>query len=163
APAAHPPPPAPPLNTPGRGRPGAGGRWLLPPGGELAPRRGGKEEPRGRPPGAQRAPTPPRAAAGTRDAPPRPHAAPPDPRRWAGCGVARVGVGGIAAWESTLSALTFLGDVTMSLGRLFTGRARFRWRDFAVVVQECGAQALPIVTLINFLVGMIIAFVGAVQ
>jgi len=77
--------------------------------------------------------------------------------------IARLGAGAIAAWEQTLNALAFLGDVTMSLGRLVTGRARFRWRDFAVVVQECGAQALPIVTLINFLVGMIIAFVGAVQ
>ena len=76
---------------------------------------------------------------------------------------ARLGVAAIAAWDSTLNALAFLGDATMSLGRLFTGRARFRWRDFAVIVQECGAQALPIVTLINFLVGMIIAFVGAVQ
>ena len=76
---------------------------------------------------------------------------------------ARLGVAAIAAWDSTLNALAFLGDATMSLGRLFTGRARFRWRDFAVVVQECGVQALPIVTLINFLVGMIIAFVGAVQ
>jgi phospholipid/cholesterol/gamma-HCH transport system permease protein len=77
--------------------------------------------------------------------------------------IARLGVAAIAAWESTLNALAFLGDATMSFGRLITGRARFRWRDFAVVVQECGAQALPIVTLINFLVGMIIAFVGAVQ
>jgi phospholipid/cholesterol/gamma-HCH transport system permease protein len=77
--------------------------------------------------------------------------------------LARFGVAAIAAWESTLNAVAFLGDATMSFGRLFTGRARFRWRDFAVVVQECGAQALPIVTLINFLVGMIIAFVGAVQ
>ena len=77
--------------------------------------------------------------------------------------VARLGAGAIAAWDSTLNALAFLGDATLSFGRLLTGRARFRWRDFAVVVQECGVQALPIVTLINFLVGMIIAFVGAVQ
>ena len=76
---------------------------------------------------------------------------------------ARLGVAAIAAWDSTLNALAFLGDATLSFGRLLTGRARFRWRDFAVVVQECGVQALPIVTLINFLVGMIIAFVGAVQ
>jgi phospholipid/cholesterol/gamma-HCH transport system permease protein len=30
-------------------------------------------------------------------------------------------------------------------------------------LQECGAQALPIVTLISFLVGAILAFIGAVQ
>jgi phospholipid/cholesterol/gamma-HCH transport system permease protein len=31
------------------------------------------------------------------------------------------------------------------------------------LIQECGAQALPIVTLISFLVGVILAFVGAIQ
>ena len=84
---------------------------------------------------------------------------PARPASW----IARLGAGALAAWASTLNALAFLGDATLSFGRLLTGRARFRWRDFAVVVQECGVQALPIVTLINFLVGMIIAFVGAVQ
>lgn len=77
--------------------------------------------------------------------------------------VARIGLAAQRAWESTLSALAFLGDATFALGRFFTGRARFRWRDLGVVVQEAGVEALPIVTLINFLVGMIIAFVGAVQ
>ena len=32
-----------------------------------------------------------------------------------------------------------------------------------LLIQECGAQALPIVTLISILVGLILAFVGAVQ
>ncbi len=77
--------------------------------------------------------------------------------------LARLGAGALAAWAATLSALAFLGEATLSFGRLVTRRARFRWRDLGVIVQECGAQALPIVTLINFLVGMIIAFVGAVQ
>ncbi len=35
--------------------------------------------------------------------------------------------------------------------------------DLALIIQECGPRALPIVTLISFLVGMILAFVGAVQ
>jgi phospholipid/cholesterol/gamma-HCH transport system permease protein len=43
------------------------------------------------------------------------------------------------------------------------GRARVRAQDLAVLIQECGAEALPIVTLISVLVGMILAFVGAVQ
>ena len=45
---------------------------------------------------------------------------------------------------------------------LLPGRARLRWRDFWVVVQSNGSGALPIVTLISFLVGLIIAFLGAV-
>jgi phospholipid/cholesterol/gamma-HCH transport system permease protein len=43
------------------------------------------------------------------------------------------------------------------------GRARFRGSDLAQVLQECGAEALPIVSLISFLVGSILAFIGAVQ
>jgi phospholipid/cholesterol/gamma-HCH transport system permease protein len=77
--------------------------------------------------------------------------------------VARVGAGAQRAGEQAASAVTFLGEATLAFGRMVSGRARFRWRDFAVVVQEAGVEALPIVTLINFLVGMIIAFVGAVQ
>ena len=51
----------------------------------------------------------------------------------------------------------------LAFGRLLTGRARFRGRDFWMILQECGPQALPIVTLINFLIGLILAFVGNVQ
>jgi phospholipid/cholesterol/gamma-HCH transport system permease protein len=85
--------------------------------------------------------------------------APEIPESW----VARVGAAAQRAWQQAVNAVTFLGEATLAFGRMMSGRARFRWRDFAVVVQEAGVEALPIVTLINFLVGMIIAFVGAVQ
>jgi phospholipid/cholesterol/gamma-HCH transport system permease protein len=77
--------------------------------------------------------------------------------------VTRTGLRAQRAWDQTVAAVTFFGEATLALGRFVTGRARFRWRDLGVVVQEAGVEALPIVTLINFLVGMIIAFVGAVQ
>ncbi len=57
----------------------------------------------------------------------------------------------------------FIGQAVLSLGRLVTGRARFRAADFWQTLQECGVQALPIVSLISFLIGMILAFVGNVQ
>ena len=47
--------------------------------------------------------------------------------------------------------------------RLLTGQARFQRSELLLVVQEAGAQALPIVSLITFLVGVILAYVGAVQ
>jgi phospholipid/cholesterol/gamma-HCH transport system permease protein len=59
--------------------------------------------------------------------------------------------------------LTFLGEVVTAAGRLATGRARFPFGDFLLMVQDCGARALPIVSLISVLVGLILAFVGAVQ
>ncbi|NIQ94670.1 MAG: hypothetical protein GWN87_10965, partial [Desulfuromonadales bacterium] len=56
----------------------------------------------------------------------------------------------------------FLGEAIIALGKAARGRARFRTSDVFLVLQECGPQALPIVTLISFLVGMILAFVGLV-
>lgn len=76
--------------------------------------------------------------------------------------LARLGAKGLSTYEGTLLSVGFLGEVAQSLVRLLRGRARFRWRDFWVVVQANSSGALPIVTLISFLVGLIIAFLGAV-
>ena len=43
-----------------------------------------------------------------------------------------------------------------------TGQARFRWVDLALFVQESGVQALGIVSLISFSLGLILDG-GAVQ
>jgi phospholipid/cholesterol/gamma-HCH transport system permease protein len=77
--------------------------------------------------------------------------------------LARIGLLAMAAWGETLAMLKFLGEITLAFGRLLRGKARFRARDFWLLVQQTGADALPIVTLISFLVGTIFAFVGAVQ
>lgn len=65
--------------------------------------------------------------------------------------------------EEARDILTFIGEAAIAFGRFCTGRARFRWRDLWVIVQQTGAEALPIVALISFLVGLILAYVGAVQ
>jgi phospholipid/cholesterol/gamma-HCH transport system permease protein len=77
--------------------------------------------------------------------------------------LARVGEAALRWTGANRDSLEFLGEVALSVGRLARGRARFRALDLTVLVQECGAAALPIVTLISVLVGMILAFVGAVQ
>ena len=69
----------------------------------------------------------------------------------------------LTAVESSHALLIFLGQVALAFVQFIRGRARFRGVDLALIVQECGAQALPIVSLISFLVGLILAFVGAVQ
>jgi phospholipid/cholesterol/gamma-HCH transport system permease protein len=77
--------------------------------------------------------------------------------------VERVGAATIAYAESVGGFLAFLGAVTIALGRFMTGRARYRRVDLMVAIQDCGANAFGIVTLISFLVGTILAFMGAVQ
>jgi phospholipid/cholesterol/gamma-HCH transport system permease protein len=67
------------------------------------------------------------------------------------------------ATKSSGEMLSFLGESVIALGNAARGRARFRVSDVVLVLQDCGPQALPIVTLISFLVGMILAFVGLVQ
>lgn len=57
----------------------------------------------------------------------------------------------------------FIGEVTFSFLRLIKHKAWFRHRDFLELLAECGYLALPIVTLISFLVGLVLAFVGSMQ
>jgi phospholipid/cholesterol/gamma-HCH transport system permease protein len=77
--------------------------------------------------------------------------------------VARVGLGVLRAGESARTSLGFLGEATLALARLVVGRAQLRGLDLLGVVQEAGPQALPIVTLISFLIGLILAFTSALQ
>ncbi|BEH10289.1 ABC transporter permease [Geobacter sulfurreducens subsp. ethanolicus] len=69
----------------------------------------------------------------------------------------------LSAWHTAIDMAAFLGEATSAFGRLLTGQARFRRRDLLLIIQECSSQALPIVSLISLLVGLILAFVGAVQ
>jgi phospholipid/cholesterol/gamma-HCH transport system permease protein len=66
-------------------------------------------------------------------------------------------VGGI---EETLS---FVGRMTLASLRLIRMKARFRGSDLWLLIRQCGVEALPIVTLVSFLLGVILAFVSAVQ
>lgn len=73
-----------------------------------------------------------------------------------GHAVVRVGRAG-------LDMISFVGEIALALGRLGTGRAQVRWRDVWGVIVCSGPNAFPIITLISFLVGLILAFVGAIQ
>ncbi len=64
---------------------------------------------------------------------------------------------------ATSETLAFLGGAVIAFARLVTGRASFRRSDLALFLQESGVQALGIVSLICLLVGLIFAFVGAIQ
>jgi phospholipid/cholesterol/gamma-HCH transport system permease protein len=77
--------------------------------------------------------------------------------------LARVGGGVIDGWVSCAEALAFVGDVTVAFFSMCTGKRRFRTGDLLRIIQDCGAGALPIVSLICVLVGLILAFVGSIQ
>jgi len=77
--------------------------------------------------------------------------------------LADVGSEAISFFRSADDIVRFVGGVAVSMGRMLTGRAHFRRSDLVLIIQQVGAQALPIVSLISVLVGVILAFVGAVQ
>ena len=75
----------------------------------------------------------------------------------------RVGLLALSAQASAGSMMKFLGEVTLAFGRMIRGKARYRREDFALLIQQAGLEAVPIVTLVCFLLGLILAFVGAIQ
>ena len=77
--------------------------------------------------------------------------------------VERAGLAWLRLAWATRENVRFLGECAIAIGNLLRGRATFRRRDVLLLVQQCGAEALGIVALIAFLVGLIMAFVGSVQ
>jgi len=59
--------------------------------------------------------------------------------------------------------LAFTGRLVLSLGRVLRGKGTYLRAHLVQHIQEAGAEALPIVSLISFLIGMIFAFVGVMQ
>jgi phospholipid/cholesterol/gamma-HCH transport system permease protein len=77
--------------------------------------------------------------------------------------VAQVGLTTIEATRGFGVMLEFVGEVTLALGRWVRGKASYRRSDFWLAVQQAGVEAMPIVALVSFLMGVILAFVGAIQ
>ena len=75
----------------------------------------------------------------------------------------KVGIITLACLAGVRRASDFASACKDSVHRLITGGAVVRKQDFTAALLEAGAQALPIVSLISFMVGLILAFVGAVQ
>ncbi len=75
----------------------------------------------------------------------------------------KVGEGAQNVWRSGVDFVTFVGEATLSVGRFATGRAKYLKSDLLQHIEEAGVNALPIVSLISLLIGMIFAFVGVTQ
>jgi phospholipid/cholesterol/gamma-HCH transport system permease protein len=75
----------------------------------------------------------------------------------------RVGTAAMEMWQATLELLAFIGEASIVFIKFLVGKASYRRSDLILFIQQCGADALPIVTLISLLVGLILAFIGAVQ
>lgn len=75
----------------------------------------------------------------------------------------RLGESVIEAFTKLKDLLTFTGELMLSIGRFARGKATYLRSDVVQFCQEAGYEALGIVSLISFLIGMIFAFVGVMQ
>ena len=76
--------------------------------------------------------------------------------------VVTAGKFGYDAWEELKTNITFTGRVTVALIQAFLNPRKIRWKDVLVTSEKFGANALFIIALVNFLVGLVIAFQSAV-
>ena len=75
----------------------------------------------------------------------------------------QVGDSVMAALVAGRELLAFVGELVLSVKRFMRGTATYQRSDVIQYIQEAGAEAFPIVSLICFLIGMIFAFVGLIQ
>jgi phospholipid/cholesterol/gamma-HCH transport system permease protein len=76
---------------------------------------------------------------------------------------ARVGDKTVDFVSAITQTLAFIGDTALAVSGLVRRSARYRTVDLMQNISDCGPSAVGIVTLISFLVGVILAFMGAVQ
>jgi phospholipid/cholesterol/gamma-HCH transport system permease protein len=84
---------------------------------------------------------------------------PEPPRRPA---VEEVGFAVTILWRDIRAQVEFIGEITSALGFAIRHPASVRWKDVWRICERVGVDALPIVALISFLLGMILAFQSAV-
>lgn len=77
--------------------------------------------------------------------------------------VARVGLAGLALGRDLRQMIAFVGECTLALGFALRHPRRVRWKDMVLTCERAGAESLPIVLLIGFLMGLIMAFQSAMS
>jgi len=75
----------------------------------------------------------------------------------------RLGFQAMAFGKATGEMIDFMGEAFIAFAKMLVGKASYRRSDLYLFIQQSGADALAIVSLISFLVGLILAFVGAIQ
>ena len=77
--------------------------------------------------------------------------------------VERIGRSAQASWEQAYAMFSFVGESALALGGCIAHPARMRWRPILFNIRRAGFDALPIVGLLSFLLGVVVAYQGADQ
>ena len=75
----------------------------------------------------------------------------------------RIGDRAEAVFAGISNFMHFLRSVGYSIALWFRGKSSMRYMDFLFMMEDCGPKAVGIVSLISFMIGLILAFVGAME
>ena len=73
----------------------------------------------------------------------------------------RIGRGLYAFWDELLWACEFAGRLVFAIGRALRHPSRMRGISLARAMETAGVNALPIIFIMNFFIGTVVALVGA--
>ena len=77
--------------------------------------------------------------------------------------IAHIGEASLAVFQECASLLSFLGVTVITLGRSIIRPRRIRFTSLVSHIEQVGLNAIPIVGLLSFLIGVVIAYQGAEQ
>ena len=75
----------------------------------------------------------------------------------------RVGRSTVDVLAETIALASFVGENAIAIAASFAHPARIRWRPILYNIRSAGFDALPIVGLLSFLLGIVVAYQGADQ
>lgn len=75
--------------------------------------------------------------------------------------ISRLGKGTIGAWSEVVDTIAFLGRIVLALFNMARRPGRVRWKAVVSLIEQVGLDALPIVMVLSFFIGSVIAFMGA--
>jgi phospholipid/cholesterol/gamma-HCH transport system permease protein len=73
-----------------------------------------------------------------------------------------VGLTTYRMWRDARAFIAFIGEAGAALAQASINPRRVRWKDAFLIAETAGVNALPIIALISFLMGLIIAFQSAI-
>jgi phospholipid/cholesterol/gamma-HCH transport system permease protein len=86
----------------------------------------------------------------------------PEPATPRATPVEQIGRATVAMWNDIVVLIAFVGELCVALGRALRHPGLVRWRDAWLTAELAGVNALPIVVLLGFLLGLIMAFQSAI-
>jgi phospholipid/cholesterol/gamma-HCH transport system permease protein len=86
----------------------------------------------------------------------------PEPAAPAASPVEQIGRATVMLGNDIVDLIAFVGELCAALGRAFRHPGLVRWKDGLLTAELAGVNALPIVALLGFLMGLIMAFQSAI-